>query len=60
MNFIPFNFRGEGTIYQLNVSHLEFKMAPSTGGTTYMSKSHFEDISETIKAEDLIFGTDTP
>ena len=31
--------------------------ASSKGGTTYMSKSYFGHISETIKARDLIFGT---
>ena len=27
MNFVPFNSRGQGTINQLNVGHIEFKMA---------------------------------
>ena len=62
MIIIPFNCRGQGTIYQLNVSHLEFKMADTkTIKTSYpVYKYCIVHISETNKGRDLLFGTSTP
>ena len=62
MNFIPFNFRGQGTIKWLNVSHLEFKMADTkTVITAYPAYKYcIVHISETYKGRDLIFGRVTP
>ena len=62
MNFIPFNFRGQGTINWLNVGHLEFKMADTkTIKTAYPAYNYcIIHISETNKGRDLIFGRVTP
>ena len=62
MNCIPFNFRGQGRIYRLNVGHLEFKMADTE--TIKMHIIYYKycvvDISQADKARDLILGTGTP
>ena len=35
-------------------------MAAPPGSATYMSKSYFDNISDTIEARNFMFGTDTP
>ena len=62
MNYIPFNFRGQGPIYPLNVGYLEFKMADTEA--VIMDIVYYKycvvHISETNEVRDLIFGTGTP